>query len=170
MKNHLTNTLEKLAIALYTYIPPRRRKNYYLMYYSSNIGDLSKNYATPDGKFIFNNYKTFKYYGQQMYNIPNEIMAQINAMNYKDWDRLIPGIKQECDFSKFISGIFKRAVKKSMTIRLMRISYINFISRNSDITFKERENIAKAMGHTVEEQLLYKKNKNTDNTKGNENI
>ena len=57
-----------------------------------------------------------------------------------------------------------------MTIRLMRISYINFISRNSDITFKERENIAKAMGHTVEEQLLYKKNKNTDNTKGNENI
>ena len=52
----------------------------------------------------------------------------------------------------------------------MRISYINYITRNSNLIVKEINYIAKAMEHKVEERLLYNKIENFENTKDNENI
>ena len=35
MRNNITYSVERLIISLYTYIPPRKREDYYLMYYSN---------------------------------------------------------------------------------------------------------------------------------------
>ena len=57
-----TNIYEKLILYLYTYFPPRRVKDYHLMYYSNKTSeemrdeDQNKNYITSDSKFIFNIY------------------------------------------------------------------------------------------------------------------
>ena len=52
MKNRITDPFESLIISLYTYIPPRRRENYYSMYYLNKPldkmlkADITKNYIT----------------------------------------------------------------------------------------------------------------------------
>ena len=51
---------EKLILYLYTYFPPRKVKDYHLMYYSNKTSeemkneDTEKHYITSDSKFIFN--------------------------------------------------------------------------------------------------------------------
>ena len=43
MRNNITDPFERLIISLYTYIPPRRREDYYLMYYSNKpLDEMSK--------------------------------------------------------------------------------------------------------------------------------
>ena len=52
MRNNITDPLERLIISFYTYIPSRRREDYYLMYYSNkpldemSKQDKTKNYIT----------------------------------------------------------------------------------------------------------------------------
>ena len=79
MRNNITDPFERLIISLYTYNPPRKREDYYLMYYSNkplnemSKKDKTKNYITSDCWFIFNKYKTDSTYGQQTFECPNEI-------------------------------------------------------------------------------------------------
>ena len=45
MRNDITDPFERLIISLYTYIPPRRLEDYYLMYYSNKpLNEMSKKY------------------------------------------------------------------------------------------------------------------------------
>ena len=37
ISSRITDPFERLIILLYTYIPPRRRKDYYLKYYSKSL-------------------------------------------------------------------------------------------------------------------------------------
>ena len=45
-----------------------------------------------------------------------------------------------------------------MTATMMRTSYINYVTSNTEITVAERNEIATKMAHSVMQQLLYKKN------------
>ena len=42
--------------------------------------------------------------------------------------------------------MFETLANKHITITLMRISYINYISKNTNITYLEREDIARQNG------------------------
>ena len=72
---------DKLLLALYTYIPPRRILDYFEMY----VLDMSSNdntvnfYDMENKKFIFNKYKTAKKYGRQEIPIPDELYSIINS-------------------------------------------------------------------------------------------
>ena len=66
---------------MYTLLPPRRLKDYQLMRYSERSQDITRlnkkyNYLVVDKDdgdedviLIFNNYKTSKRYGQQIFNL-----------------------------------------------------------------------------------------------------
>ena len=77
IRSRITDLFERLIISWYTYFPPCRREDYYLMYYSNKpldkmlLADTTKNYITSDGWFIFNKYKTDSTYGQQTFECPN---------------------------------------------------------------------------------------------------
>ena len=140
IRNYITDPFERLIISLYTYIPPRRREDYYLMYYSKkpldemSKTDTTKNYITSDRWFIFNKYKTDSTYGQQTFECPNEIYQQIinltyydkenNEQHYKNGDRLFLNITDPNTFSKYVSRIFENHAGKHVTITAMRISFI----------------------------------------------
>ena len=173
MRNNITDPFERLIILLYTYIPPRRREDYYLMYYSNKTydemfkKDKTKNYITSDRWFIFNKYKTDSTYGQQKFECPNEIYQQIinltyldkedNEQHYKDGDRLFFNITNPNTFSNYVSNIFENHAGKHVTITVMRISFITDYYSNGLKTLNERITLAKQMAHSVDEQLQYMK-------------
>ena len=103
-----TQIYEKLILYLYTYFPPRRVKDYNLMYYSNKTSeemkdeDTEKNYITSDSKFSFNTYKTAKFYKQKVFDCPPEIYELINRIGYKDGDRLFQNKKRTSNFSTFV--------------------------------------------------------------------
>ena len=99
-----TDIYEKLVLYLYTYFPRRRVKDYHLMYYSNKTltemmdEDTENNYLSSDSTFIFNTYKTVKFYKQIVFDCPPEIYQLINRIGYKDGDRLFPNKKRTSDF------------------------------------------------------------------------
>ena len=123
MRDSITDPLEKLVISLYTYSPPRRRRDYFNFYYldSSNLGvdneteDILKNYITNDKKLIFNDYKTKTKYGRQEFDCPDEIYNQVIALGYRNKQKIF-NLTQDCDMSKFVTGVFEKYCKKHMTI------------------------------------------------------
>ena len=72
------NILSLLILSLYTLTPPRRNQDYqYMMVVkkSKDMNDDKVNYVILDeSKFVFNKYKTFKTYGQQVFDVPSELM------------------------------------------------------------------------------------------------
>ena len=89
------------------------------------------NYITVDKIYIFNNYTTCATYGQQIFDCITEIYDQIKNINYKDNDQLFDALRDH-HFSEYISGIFCIYENtKHMTIRLIIISYIKFIKKQS---------------------------------------
>lgn len=72
-----TNLLEYLILSLYTLIPPRRNKDYSLMRvvkkWRPSMTEEFNYYDESDQKFIFNQYKTAKRYGQQIEEVPDEL-------------------------------------------------------------------------------------------------
>ena len=173
MRSRLTDPFERLIISLYTYIPSRRREDYYSMYYSNKLldkmlkADKKINYITSDNWFIFNKYKTYSTYGQQTFECPNEIYQQIidltyqdlenNNLHYKNGDRLVLNIIDPNTFSKYVSRIFENYVGKHVTITSMRISFITDYYCSGPKTINERIKQAKQVAHSVEEQLQYMK-------------
>lgn len=92
--DRILDPLNKLAISLYTYIFPRRRLNFLLMYYTHKIFDQIKNankhksYITANRKYIFSRYKTDSTYDQKIINCPEEIYQKIIYLNYENIAKL----------------------------------------------------------------------------------
>ena len=173
MRNRIANPFQRLIISLYTYIPHRRREDYYSMYYSNKPLDImwkadkTKNYITSDRWFIFNKYKTYSTYGQQTFECPNEIYQLIidltyqdlenNEQPYKNNDRLFLNITDRNTFSKYVSGIFEHFAGKHVTITAMRISFKTDYYSCGPKTLNERIAFAKEMAHSVDKQSQYMK-------------
>ena len=168
IRNNITDPFDRLIISLYTYIFPRGREDYYLMYYLNKPlnkmlkTDTTKNYITSDRWFIFNKYKTDSTYGQQTFECPNKIYQQIinltyydkknNEQHYKNGDRLFLNKTNFNTFSKCVSRIFENYTGKHVTITAMRISFITDYYGIGPKTLNERIALAKQMAHSVDEQ------------------
>lgn len=73
--------LQWVILSLYTYFPPRRNKDYQNMYVVKEMSDTlpkDRNYWIED-KFIFNDYKTARKYGQQVESVPEELVAVLQT-------------------------------------------------------------------------------------------
>ena len=173
-KSKVSLTKDLLAMYLYTYFPPRQRRDYYEMIYvnmlSDDVKNMNKNvnYVTQDKKFIFNNYKNMNKYNQQIFDYPDEIYDLIKFINYQNSERLFI-IDKDYKFSEYISQIFdthslndtglwpgEQKDIPHMNIREIRKSYVKFIKdqlKSKVITSNDYDNMIIKMGGSIESEL-----------------
>lgn len=163
----LDSSIDKLIYALYTIHPPRRLLDYSEMFISNNIDidklDDSKNYVICENNipsyFVFNKYKTNKFFGKQKIKINNNLsliiqeFIKINKLNYND--SLLNNIKSNT-LGKYITNICKKIYNFYITETGLRNSYITYIN-NKKLTLNEKKTISQMMAHSLTEQQKYNK-------------
>jgi len=170
------NLLAYIVLSLYVQFVPRRNMDWQLMnikYSVSTSDDTKKNYYDYiSQKLIFNNYKTQKTHKQQVYDIPeglnnslklyfkhhpilkNKITQTTNTplLVYYDGSQL----NAVNSITRILNKIFNKQVGSSLLRHI-------FLSDKYGKENVEREEIADAMGHTVQTQQEYIKNDNKKN-------
>ena len=169
----LNNIDDKLIYALYSLFPARRLE-WRLTKITTEIDknklkDLNNNYLILSNpkRIIFNNYKTYKTYGQQDFNIDDiELNNIIDEYIYSkglinnDYIFSLARDKREAiaepNFSTKISNVFNKIYNIPISIRFIRMSHTsNLLNKNP--TIKQMEKLADYMAHSPEEQQKYKK-------------
>lgn len=164
-RSEFDKVLQHLLVEFYTAIPPRRNQDYSYMYVVDvrpDVMDDSKNYLVmTEKKFIFNKYKTAKIYKTQEYTIPDTLMDVIHTYllrhpeNEKDeFVLLVNADGSEVNKTNGITRILNRAFEGCVGATALR--HI-FLSDKYADNIKERQEIAKAMGHDVSTQAKYVK-------------
>ena len=126
------------------------------MYYVENMestSSMSHNYCVANADtFVFNKYKTFSTYGQQVIKITPELKSlltlYVKEYEIKSGDLLLgsPSIRDT------LYDIFK----KNVGVGILRKSYIAYVNKLHPTTL-QRQDIANLMAHSVSEQLKYLK-------------
>lgn len=174
--NLLNNIQDKLIYALYCLFPARREDDYRLMRitYINDIENLDNEYnyihiQKNKLNFIFNQYKTYQKYGQQIYEVPNGlneiIMAYIAEKKLKEMDYLFYSHKNPRDkisqsnFSSKISNTFKKVYGIPISIRYIRKSHSTYLYNIAHEKKWSTNNIKKyqeMMAHSSGESSLYR--------------
>lgn len=175
--NKLSNIDDRLIYGLYSLFPARRlewRLTKLILDETTNINDIQYNYLIlKNGKYeiIFNNYKTATTYGKQIFkideykdtneltNILNDYILNTKLLN-NDFLFSLKNNKNkvisQSNFSHLISNVFKKVYNIPISLRYLRMSHITYLL-NKNPSIKEMELLAYKMGHSKEEQGLYKK-------------
>lgn len=163
-----------LIYALYT-LQPARRLEYRNMKITNEkdikkLNDLSTNYLMVKDrpyKFVFNNYKTYKHYGQQIIPVQKPILNDIidryiNITKKKEGDYLFSLLRDKREiikepvFSKKISEIFKKVYGIPISERFIRISWATYFNKSNPSLYEIKE-FSKLLAHSPEENMRYKK-------------
>lgn len=174
IKTKLKDPQEILIYGLYTLQPCRRMeyKNMKIIREPAkyDLNDPETNYLilTSPERFIFNDYKTSKTYGQQTINILdpsllNIINQYIKIKNIQDGEYLITQSKNKNkliggnNFSRLISKVFKKVLNINTSLDYIRKSHIiNFIDGGKRSN-NEKAIFAAYCGHSIDEQGKYYK-------------
>jgi hypothetical protein len=109
-------------------------------------------------KFIFQTYKTYRTFGVQSYDIPDELSKIIKQYIYKN--KLKSGDKllqyNEKYLSEVIGKIFNKVYGEKINLNYIRKSYATYINEMK-ISNNEREMLALAMAHSLNQSMKYKK-------------
>ena len=111
-------------------------------------------------EIVYNKYKTINIYGKKSIiitnnNLKNAIRTYILAHFLKDGDKLFNKYNSPTTFNVAIKRIFSKIYNKSITINKIRDSYIIWELRTIR-TVNYISNLASMMGHSTDEQKLYK--------------
>lgn len=151
-KNHL-------VLSLYTYVPPRRIKDYTLLKIANTLSDATDkefNYCIISNHIlVFNNYKTKKTYGSQFISIPDTLFKIITtyceANNIKNGDLLL-GFKNIFQMNYLLKTLIGCSVDN------LRHSYVTHEYEQFNVPSSDFiEKMASHMGHSVETNLRYRK-------------
>jgi hypothetical protein len=154
---------DKMIIALYTLIPPRRTLDYAEMIYVVNEPEqTNKNYLIDNKKMIFNVYKTSNVYKQQIITVPDDlqniITQYITECKIKPNDLLL-GFPSSNGLTVYLSRLISKYNKGiGFSVDILRHSYIT--SRRNDLfgkctTVEEMIDFASKMSHSLLQELLY---------------
>jgi hypothetical protein len=159
-------TIERLLLAMYTYIRPLRADyNKVRLYKSVPAGKHEPNYIsmTKAGCHMhLEEYKTAKTYGAYELDLPAALCAEIHASLDK-WPRQylftmkndVPFHKPN-SFTKWANRILQSQFEpKTPTLTMLRHSYINTLDFNK-LTVAERMEEAKLMAHNKDVQEIYR--------------
>jgi len=169
-KNDWDIILSYMVLSLYTKFPPRRNQDYQYMKVVKTNGQAKSdevNYLVLEPKkFIFNKYKTSNIHGQQIFEIPKELMEVIDF-----YLKYHPSLKGKAVTSKTpsfnflvfhdgsplvsvnsITRILNRIFGKNVGATMLRHIYL---SEKYDV--KEMNDDADKMGHTSGLQHEYMK-------------
>lgn len=151
-----------LLMLLYTEFPPRRGDyvNMDVVPLKSMATDDTLNYYCIDsGEFIFQNYKTVKTYGKQVFEVPEGLQAGI--------EQLTAGRVGQTGCPLFVLQNGNRINTSTLSIWLtklfghnmgpsaLRHIVINHTFPTLGQDYKKRQEFARMMAHSVEEQLHY---------------
>jgi len=154
---------DHLILSLYTYIAPRRLKDFQMMKVVKNdklaVNKEFNYYIMGTNRMLFYIYKTQKYYEKQEIIIPNELKDII--MKYIEFAQLSSG-------ARFFNNKTHH-VLHHILIRLLgcgvdaiRHSFINNCYNTQKMPDSEyMEDMAKSMGHSLQTHLRYRKQKIT---------
>ncbi len=178
---HYDKILNCVIMSVYTEIPPRRNNDFLNMYVVNGYKDTmdtNKNYIDViNNKFIFNNYKTQKKYGQQIIDFSNIDKLKIILHRYLRVHPLNPA-KNKKDFIsdmpkntefKFlvnsdgslldsvnsITRVLNKIFNKRLGTSMMRHIYLS-----SKYNIDEMKEDAEMMGHSLSQQRQYLKSEN----------
>ena len=161
LKDNLTmpqiQTLQNFIIICLTagiFIPPRRSLDWTLMKWKKyNLN--SDNYYNKKF-FVFNQYKTAKFYHKQDIEVPNELRLILNK-----WTKIIDSeyllfdsnnnpltpVKLNQRLNKIFNG--------KISVNILRHSYITEKYTSTPMTLKDIKENADAMGHSLNQSLEY---------------
>lgn len=149
-----------IVLSCYCLIPPRRIADYT----NFKVKDISKEednyYDKEKRQLIFNAYKTKKHYGTQTVDCPSTLQKVFDlwfpiASKYSEYllfNSYGDAITQP-QLTKMLNSIFDKKISAS----LLRHIYISDEVLKDVPKIQELEKIAQDMGHSVGEQMLYKK-------------
>lgn len=153
--------LTHVLLCLYTMMPPRRNKDYQEMFVVKKLPaspDSDKNYLVlSDKKFVFNAYKTAKFSGQQMVDIPAELWSclqpYLKTRPTKTETRFLVKYGGEpLGAQNAITRLLYKAFGKKVGSSMLRHSYLS--EKYGDV-MGEMKKDAELMAHTVGEQKGY---------------
>ena len=149
-----------VVLSCYCLIPPRRIADF-TNFKVKNIDHKEDNYYNEDKKeLVFNHYKTAKAYGTQTVDCPPALQ--------EIFDKWFPVAKKYSDYllfnsygdalsqpqlTKMLNTIFDKKISASM----LRHIFISDEVLKDVPKIEELQKIAAEMGHSVGEQMLYKK-------------
>jgi integrase len=157
-------TIERLLVAMYTYIKPLRADFNQIRLYKSLPKEHEPNYIHMKKSgciLILNEYKTAKTHGTYEKELPKELCEELQASlesNPRDYLFETTDHKpfdKANSFNKFANRILQRIFEKPLTISLIRHAFISTLDFNT-LTIKEKEEIAKEMCHTLRLQDQYR--------------
>jgi hypothetical protein len=159
-------TEEELIYLYYTLQPPRRSEDVFLLKIKKDSDNIEeeKNYIKIEDEkveIIYNRYKTDKVYGRQRINVYNDkIREKLREYIYKndirEGERIFKRYSSSRTFGVAVSRIFTKIYGKKITINNIRHSYITWEMREMR-SVNYLSNLAMLMGHSKEEQDLYKR-------------
>ena len=169
----LPNITDKLIYALNVLIPPRRLEYRFVVLTDETDAQMlqdTNNYLIIRGKwrFVFNEYKTAKYIGQQDILIPDDLkqilISYIKAKNLNVGDLLFSLQRDKREeisqpnFSSLISRVFSKIYGIDISNRFLRYS-ASTTANNQNLSKNDRQQLANAMGHSLSQNLSYSKHK-----------
>lgn len=139
-------------------IPPRRS----LDWVDFRIKDVDKekdNYMVGN-KLVFNSYKTKKYYGRQEVNIDKnplkKILTDWMKINTTPYLLVDTTMKQPLNQSKLTIRLYGLFGGKKISVNMLRHIFISEKVLPSIPKLNEMKEVAREMGHSLDQQLKYK--------------
>jgi len=166
----LKSVEDRMIYALYTLFPARRLdyKNMKLTTETSidKLNDINYLVLSNPKEFVFNDYKTYKTYGKQVFKVPEDLDIVINqyiiTKKLKDGDFLFSLMRDkkepiaEPNFSSKVTGVFKKVYGIPISMRFIRMSWATDLYA-SNPTAKQIKELASKMAHSPLESRLYNK-------------
>lgn len=159
-KGNVNNlTKHQAIIALYTYIPPRRVRDYSQMKFvltdDETIDKKYNYYVKNTNKLVFNEYKTKKTFKQQIIKAPLWLKKALVA--YIDDAKLESGTSLFNMNDKVLDNLVIRIFGGG--VDMIRRSYVDNRFKDNNLPKNgELKNISNKMGHSLETHLAYRKN------------
>lgn len=165
----LDNIDDRLIFALYTLMPSRREEwRSVKLTTETNINKLNDiNYliiSTNPKQIIFNEYKTYKKYEKQVFEIPEDLNQVINKYisfkGLKPNDYLFGLVRDrreyisQGNFSQKISDVFNKVYGIPISLRFLRQSWSVWINTQK-ISIKAKKEYIKMMAHSEAESQKY---------------
>lgn len=144
-----------LALTTGVYIPPRRSQDWILMKWQ-NYDPKKENYMDlKAGKFVFNIYKTSKFYDQQETPIPKLLKTILKKfVSFSKSDFLIVNNKNEPftiqRLTQKLNMLFDGKISTSMLRHIFLSEKLKSIPKLTEL-----ETLSNEMGHSVMQQLEY---------------
>ena len=147
-----------ILLSLFCLIPPRRSNDFsgFMLRNYNTENDNYINFKTK--KLIFNDYKTNKKYGKQTFVCPDNLLKILKKWSKINTNDYILGEKKTSnDVTKMLNKIFSITGKSNISANILRHSYLSNYYENIDSmpSVLEMESLAKQMGHSIAQQMLY---------------